>query len=87
MPVQFIVNLKNGLNLNRRNLISFHSPTLEKEVNMFNDEQMKLRQQTLSILLKNFDDNRAIYECADEWTSKFKTTSGLVKYYKTYFAK
>lgn len=54
---------------------------------MLNDEQMKLRQQTLSILLKNFDDNRAIYECAEEWTNKFKTTSGLIKYYKTYFAK
>ena len=54
---------------------------------MLNDEQMKLRQQTLSILLNNFDDNRAIYECAEEWTSKFETTSGLVQYYKTYFAK
>ena len=54
---------------------------------MYNDEQMKLRQQTLSILLENFDDNLAIYECADEWVKKFKTTSGLVKYYKTYFAK
>jgi hypothetical protein len=54
---------------------------------MLNNEQMKLRQQTLSILLNNFDDNRAIYECAEEWTSKFKTTSGLIKYYKTYFAK
>ena len=54
---------------------------------MLSNEQMELRQQTLSILLKNFNNNRAIYECADEWTSKFKTTSGLVKYYKTYFAK
>ena len=53
----------------------------------YTDEQMKLRQQTLSILLNNFDDNRAIYECAEEWTSKFETTSGLIKYYKTYFAK
>ena len=54
---------------------------------MLINDQMKLRQQTLSILLKNFNDNRAIYECADEWTNKFKTTSGLTKYYKTYFAK
>ena len=52
-----------------------------------NDEELKLRRETLNILLKNFDDNRAIYECADEWVSKFNTTSGLVKYYKTYFAK
>jgi len=54
---------------------------------MYDEDQMKLRQQTLSILLKNFDDNVAIYECADEWVKKFKTTSGLVKYYETYFAK
>ena len=54
---------------------------------MLSNEQMKLRQQTLSILLKNFNDNRAIYECADEWTNKFETTSGLIKYYKTYFDK
>ena len=52
-----------------------------------NDEELKLRRETLKILLKNFDDNRAIYECADEWVSKFKTTSGVIKYYKTYFAK
>ena len=58
-----------------------------REVSLMNDEELKLRRETLNILLKNFDDNRAIYECADEWTSKFKTTSGLVKYYKTYFAK
>ena len=51
------------------------------------EKELKLRKETLNILLKNFDDNRAIYECADEWVSKFKTTSGLVKYYKTYFAK
>ena len=67
--------------------MSVHLLTQERVVNTLNDEQMKLRQQTLSILLKNFGDNRAIYECADEWTQKFKTTSGLVKYYETYFAK
>jgi len=62
----------------------FHLLTLGRVVSMQNE---LLRRRTLSILLKNFDDNRAIYECADEWTSKFKTTSGLVKYYKTYFDK
>ncbi len=56
-------------------------------VSMMTEEELKLRKETLSILLKNFDDNCAIYECADEWVSKFKTTSGLIKYYKTYFAK
>ena len=52
---------------------------------MYSDEQMKLRQQTLSILLNNFDDNRAIYECADEWCSKQVTTSGLIKYFEAYY--
>ena len=54
------------------------------------DEQMKLRQQVLMILFKEFGkgkySNQLIYECADEWASKFKTTAGLVKYYKTYFS-
>ena len=58
-----------------------------REVSSMNDEELKLRRETLNILLKNLDDNRTIYECADEWVSKFKTTSGLVQYYKTYFAK
>ena len=29
------------------------------------EKELKLRKETLNILLKNFDDNRAIYECAD----------------------
>ena len=52
------------------------------------EEDLKLRQETLGILLKNFGDtgtNKSIYECADDWCCKFKTTSGLVKYYKTYY--
>ena len=51
------------------------------------EEQLKLRQEVLTILLKNFDDNRAIYECADEWCSKKVTTSGLIQYFKAYYAK
>ena len=31
--------------------------------------------------------NKAIYECADEWCSKQVTTSGLVSYFKAYYAK
>ncbi len=49
------------------------------------EEQLKLRQEVLTILLKNFDDNRAIYECADEWCSKQVTTSGLIKYFEAYY--
>ena len=48
----------------------------------------KMRQETLGILINKFghlNNNKAIYECADEWCRKFKTTSGLVKYYETYY--
>jgi len=54
------------------------------------EEELKLRRRTLSILLSKFGNdntNRSIYECADDWVSKFKTTSGLVKYYETYYNK
>ena len=51
----------------------------------YSDTRMEVRQQALSILLKNFDNNKAIYECADDWCGRFKTTAGLVKYYETYY--
>ena len=50
----------------------------------------QIRQQTLSLLLKTFGNthtNRAIYECADDWSSKQVTTSGLVLYFKAYYGK
>ena len=50
---------------------------------------MRLREQSIEVLLTNFgytNDNKAIYECADEWIAKGNvTTSGLVKYYKAYY--
>ena len=54
------------------------------------EDDLKLREQALRILMKNFGDcnknrNKSIYECADDWCKKFKTTSGLVNYYKTYY--
>ena len=53
------------------------------------EAQLDLRQQVLLILFKNFGNgdysNQSIYECADDWVSKFNTTAGLVKYYKTYY--
>ncbi len=55
------------------------------------EEQLDLRQQALLILFKQFGNgdysNQSIYECADDWCSKFKTTSGIVSYYKAYFTK
>ena len=54
------------------------------------EDDLKLREQALRILMKNFGDcnrnrNKSIYECADDWCKKFKTTSGRVNYYKTYY--
>jgi len=55
----------------------------------YTEAELGLRQQTLLILFKNFGSgdysNQSIYECADDWVSKFNTTAGLVKYYKTYY--
>ena len=48
----------------------------------------RLRQETLKILLKTFGSthsNKAIYECAEEWTARQATTSGLVSYFKAYY--
>tara|TARA_B100001287_G_scaffold59099_1_gene47315 strand:+ start:300 stop:476 length:177 start_codon:yes stop_codon:yes gene_type:complete len=53
----------------------------------YSEQKMKLRRDALSILLKKFDDNRSIYECADDWVSKQVSTSGLVKYYEAYYSK
>ena len=48
----------------------------------------KLRQETLTILLKEFGSthsNKSIYNCAEEWTRRQPTTSGLVSYFKAYY--
>ena len=55
------------------------------ENDKYSEQKMKLRQETLAILMKNFDDNKSIYECADEWVNKQVTTAGLVSYYKAYY--
>ncbi len=61
------------------------------------EEELKLRQQVISILLKRFgnelDGNgmpkysgKSIYECAHDWISQGNvSTSGLVKYYEAYY--
>ena len=56
------------------------------------EEQLKLRQQVLMILFKEFGkgkySNQTIYECADEWIEKgHKIPSGIVKYYDAYYNK
>ena len=57
---------------------------------MMSEQKLKLREETLSILLKNFGtthSNRAIYDCAEEWSTKQATTNGLVSYFKAYYNK
>ena len=56
------------------------------------EEQLKLRQQVLMILFKEFGkgkySNQSIYECADEWIEKgHKISVGVVKYYDAYYNK
>ena len=53
----------------------------------YSDEKLKLRQEVLAILLKKYsheNNNRAIYECADEWVNKYVISAGVVDYYNAY---
>ena len=47
----------------------------------YSETTMNLRSAVLRILLAKFDDNKSIYECADDWCSKQVTSHGVVKYY------
>ena len=54
------------------------------------EEQLKLRQQVLMILFREFGkgkySNQTIYECADEWIEKgHKISAGVVSYYRAYY--
>ena len=56
------------------------------------EDQMKLRQQVLMILFRQFGEgkysNQSIYKCADEWISKgHKISAGVVKYYEAYYSR
>ena len=55
----------------------------------YSDKKLKLRQEVLAILLKKYsheNNNKAIYECADEWVEKgHNISSGVVKYYDAYY--
>ena len=51
------------------------------------EAQLKLRKEVLSILLKKYShegNNKAIYECADEWVEKYVISAGVVDYYNAY---
>ena len=56
----------------------------------YTDDELKLRQQALLILFRQFGEgkysNQSIYECADEWVGKgHKITNGIVAYYRAYY--
>ena len=49
--------------------------------------KMKLRKDVLKILLSKFGhegNNKAIYECADEWVEKYVISAGVVDYFNAY---
>ena len=53
----------------------------------YSDAKMKLRKEVLAILLKKYgheNNNKAIYECADEWVEKYVISAGVVDYYNAY---
>ena len=53
----------------------------------YSENQLKLRQEVLAILLKKYsheNNNKAIYECADEWVEKYVISAGVVDYFNAY---
>ena len=53
----------------------------------YSPEKLKLRQEVLKILMSKYGhegNNRAIYECADEWVQKYVISAGVVDYYNAY---
>ena len=53
----------------------------------YSPAQLKLRQEVLKILMSKYGhegNNRAIYECADEWVEKYVISAGVVDYYGAY---
>jgi len=51
----------------------------------YSEVKLKLRRSVLRILFNKFSNNKAIYECADEWCEKQVTSNGVVDYYNAYF--
>ena len=51
------------------------------------EAKLKLRREVLKILMSKYGhegNNRAIYECADEWCGKYVISAGVVDYYNAY---
>ena len=53
----------------------------------YSPEKLKLRQEVLKILMSKYGhegNNKAIYECADEWEEKYVISAGVVDYFNAY---
>ena len=53
----------------------------------YSPEKLKLRQEVLKILMSKYGhegNNKAIYECADEWVEKYVISAGVVDYFNAY---
>ena len=51
------------------------------------EAKLKLRREVLKILISKYGhegNNKAIYECADEWVEKYVISAGVVDYYNAY---
>ena len=51
------------------------------------EAKLKLRQDVLKILMRKYGhegNNKAIYECADEWVEKYLISAGVVDYFNAY---
>ena len=63
-------------------------PAFEQLKDVLSEEKLKLRQNSLRLLMANFGSTSpatAIYQCAHEWCEKQYTTNGLANYFKAYY--
>ena len=82
--------MPNNTNYDKSTIKSFGEadPEFEKLKDTLTEEKLKLRQNSLRLLMANFGSTSpatAIYECAHEWCEKQHTTNGLANYFKAYY--
>ena len=82
--------MSNNTNYDKSTIKSFGEadPEFEKLKDTLTEEKLKLRQNSLRLLMANFGSTSpatAIYECAHEWCEKQYTTNGLANYFKAYY--
>ena len=82
--------MSNNTNYDKSTIKSFGEadPEFEKLKDTLTEEKLKLRQNSLRLLMANFGSSSpatAIYECANEWCEKQYTTNGRANYFKAYY--